>query len=176
MINLKLLFKNTTTYSKDIYEQFLLFHQKKYHFSYTAYTVMVVAFILFAIILQVSYNNFSIAILLCCGFTAFILWRYFHPIAEISKDYNSEKIQKQKSYTFKFYDRFFIISDHCRYNKAKYYKLYKVFETPNFFYLYIDKTHAFLLDKTKFKINTSSNFSKFIKKKCWWCFKNIKSV
>ncbi len=171
---MKLLFKNTTTYNKDIYDKFLLFHQKRYHFSYTVYTATVVALILFVLILQVKYHNFTIAILFCCVFTIFILWRYFHPIAEVSKEYQSDKIQKGKSFTFKFYDNFFIIENIKEFSKFKYYKLYKVFETVDFFYLYIDKTHAFLLDKTKFKNNNSQQFSDFIKKKCWWCFKKVK--
>ncbi len=56
----------------------------------------------------------------------------------------------------------------------KYYQLYKVFETADFFYLYIDKTHALLLDKTKFKKNNPSEFLDFIKRKCWWCYKKVK--
>ena len=102
----------------------------------------------------------------------FILWRIFHPVSEISKEYKSEKIKKEKEFTFKFYDKFFTVEDDKQYSKIKYYKLYKVFEIPDFFYLYIDKKHAFLIDKSKFKTSNSSEFSIFIKKKCWWCFRN----
>lgn len=170
MIKLKLLFENTTKYNKTVYDKFLAFHKKKYGFTYTTYTIIVVAFILFTLILQIKYHNFSIAVLLCCGLTFFILWRYLHPISEISKEYQSDKIQKEKEYTFKFYDKFFTCEDNKEFSEIKYRKLYKVFETSDFFYLYIDKTHSFLLDKSKFKNNNSAEFSKFIKKKCWWHF------
>ena len=170
MINLKLLFKNTTKYTKTVYDNFLVFHNKKYQLTYMAYTAIVVAFILFTLIFQVKYHNFTIAIVLCCGLTVFVLWRFFRPVAEVTKEYKSEKIQKEKEFTFKFYDKYFVTEDDKQYSKIKYYQLHRVFETSDFFYLYIDKKHAFLLDKTKFKKDNPSEFSSFIKKKCWWCF------
>lgn len=174
VIKLKILFKNTTKYTKSIYDKFLAFHSKKYHFTYTAYTVIVVAFILFALILQTKHHNFSIAIVLCCGLTLFVLWGFFHPVSEVAKEYKSDKIQKEKEFTFKFYEKFFTIEDEKEFFKMKYYQLYRVFETVDFFYLYIDKTHAFLVDKSKFKKDNPAEFSSFIKKKCWWDFKKVK--
>ncbi len=169
---LKVLFKNTTQYSKLIYDEFLAFHTKIYHFSYLAYTVLVTAFLLGSLILQIKYHNFSVAILLCFGFTSFILWRFFRPIHDVSKEYNSETIQQEKSFTFQFYDNFFVIKSSQVYSKVKYYQLYRIFETTDFFYLYIDKTHSFLVSKSGFKKNNPDDFSKFIQKKCWWCYRN----
>lgn len=172
--NMKLLFKNTTKYTKSVYNKFLAFHSKKYHFYYVAYTAIIVAFILLALTLQVKSHNFSLAILLCCGLTAFVLWRFFRPISDISKEYKSEKIKNEKEFTFCFYEKFFTIEDDKEFSKMKYYQLYRAFETMDFFYLYIDKKHSFLIDKSKFKKNNPSDFSKFIKKKCWWCYKKVK--
>lgn len=170
VIKLKILFENTTKYSKDIYENFLTFHQKKYRFSYITYNIIVTAFVITGLILQVKYHNYSIAILLCCGLTFFLLWRLFHPISEVSKEYKSEKIKQQKEYTFKFYTNFFTVEDNKQIYKLKYFDLYKIFETSTFFYLYLDKNHAFLIDKSKFKENNTNEFSIFIKKKCWYCY------
>lgn len=171
---MKLLFKNTTQYTKSVYDKFLVFHSQKYHFTYTAYTSLIVAFILFTLVLQIKYHNFTIAILLCCGMTGFILWRFFRPISDVAKEYKSEKIQKEQSFTFKFYDKFFTINDLKVYSKIKYCQLYRAFETDDFFYLYVDKTHAFLVDKSCFKKSTPGDFSKFIQKKCWWNYKYVK--
>ena len=177
MIKLKILFENTTKYSKYVYDKYLEFHNKQYSFTYLCYTLLVISFILFSLIIQIKYNNLNIAIILCCGLTFFVLWRFLHPVYEISKEYKSEKIKKEKEFTFKFYDKFFTVEDDKQYSKIKYYKLYKVFEVSDFFYLYIDKKHAFLIDKSKFKNSNSTVFSSFIKKKCWWCFKNqIKKI
>ena len=174
VIVMKLLFKNKTKYTKAVYEKFLAFHNKKYHFSYTLYTATISAFILFFIIVQIKVHNINIAILLCCGITSFILWRFFRPISDISKEYKSEKIQNEQEFTFKFYDKYFIIEDDKVFSEIKYYQLYRAFETDDFFYLYIDKSHSFLIDKSKFKNNNPSDFSAFIKKKCWWCYKSLK--
>lgn len=43
MINLKILFKNTTKYSKNIYEEFLKFHGEKFKLSYTLYTATLIS-------------------------------------------------------------------------------------------------------------------------------------
>lgn len=173
MIPLKLLFKNKTRYTKNVYHEFLTFHRKKYHFTYTAYTVLVIVFLLFSLIFQISYHNFSIAILLCCGIIGFILWRYLRPISEISKEYKSDRIQKGKEFVFLFYEKFFTVDDKEEIYQIKYYQLHKVFETPRFFYLYLDKKHAFLIDKSKFEKDASSAFSTFIKKKCWYFYKKV---
>ena len=169
VILMKVLFKNTTQYTESVYETFLMFHHEKYKFSYLTYTIIVVGLLLFSLILQVSYHNFSLAILFCCGITLFILWRLFHPISEIAKEYESDKIQEEKEFTFTFYDQFFTVEDKKEIAQFKYHYLHKIFETKDFFYLYIDKTHSFLLDKYKFQFG--SNFSAFIQKKCWWNFR-----
>ena len=41
-IYLKILFKNETKYNKEIYENFLNFHNKKFHFKYTLYTAAII--------------------------------------------------------------------------------------------------------------------------------------
>ena len=139
-------------------------------FRHVLYSATVIGLILFCLILQIKYYNINIAILFCFGLTFFILWRLLHPISEISKEYKSEKIQKKKEYNFKFYDKYFTINDGNNIFNIKYFKLYKIFETNDFFYFYIDKNHAFLIDKKTFKNNATSSFSSFIQKKCWWKF------
>ena len=111
---------------------------------------------------------------MCFGLTAFILWRFFRPISEVTKEYKSEKIQKEKEFTFTFYDKFFMIEDEKEFSEMKYHQLYKAFETKTFFYLYLDKTHSFLLDKSTFQKSNPSDFSEFIRKKCWWGYKKVK--
>ena len=91
MIKLKILFKNTTQYTKKVYDKFLEFHRKKYRMPYIAFNVIIIACILFCLILQIQYHNFNVAILICVILTVFILWRYLHPIFEIEKEYKSDK-------------------------------------------------------------------------------------
>lgn len=174
MINLKAFFKNTTKYNKIIYQEFLQFHSEHYKFSSTLYTATMIALLLFCVITQVKYHNFTLAIIFCIILSCFFLWRFLHPISEVSKELKSKKIQNEKEFSFIFYQKQFKIRDKLTYEMFPYYKLYKVFETPNFFYLYIDKTHAFLLNKSSFSIGSPEEFSKFIHKKCWYKFKKAK--
>lgn len=174
MINLKILFKNTTKYNKTIYKKFLEFHKNKFHFSYTLYTALVLLAIFFCLAMQIKYHNYNIAILLAIALTCFLLWRILHPISEVRKDFNSDKIQSEKEFSFNFYEKSFKVRDKCKYEIIKYRNLYKVFETVDFFYLYIDKTHAYLISKSGFTRGNSKEFSDFIKKKCWLRFKLVK--
>lgn len=174
MINLKILFKNKTKYDKEIYRKFLEFHSKKYHFQSTLFNVVIIAFILFLIVLQITYKYYSIAILSAIIFTGFCLYRYFHPIFVVTKELKGETISQEKSFTFKFYEKYFKVSDNMNVNTVKYLNLRKVFETKDFFYLYLDKTHAFIINKKNFSIGTSLDFSRFIKKKCFLRFKKVK--
>lgn len=171
---MKLLFKNKTKYTKQTYKEFLEFHNNKYHISYLLFNICIIFLILFCIVLQIQYNYYNIAILFCIALTIFALWRFFHPISVVKKEIESDKIQNEKEFTFKFYDKYFKVQDELQVDTIKYYKLYKIHETDTFFYLYIDRTHAFLLNKDTFINGNSTSFSNFIKKKCWYCYKKIK--
>ena len=174
VIIVKVLFKNKTKYSKETYKEFLGFHSKKYHFSYVLFTVTIIFLILFCIVLQIAYNYYLLAILSCIIFTCFCLYRYFHPISVVNKELNGKTIKEEKSFTFKFYEKHFKIQDNLQIDTVKYYQLRKAFETKNFFYLYIDRTHAFIINKENFSIGTPTDFSKFLKKKCIFRFKKVK--
>lgn len=169
---MKILFKNTTKYNKEIYQEFLKFHKNKYQFSYTLYTALVLIAFFFCFAMQVKYHNYNIAILFAIALSCFFLWRFLHPISEVSKDFKSDKIQKEKEFTFVFYEKEFKIRDKINYETIKYRNLHKVFETKDFFYLYSDKTHTYLLDKSGFTKGIADEFSNFMKKKCWWRFKS----
>lgn len=170
---MKLLFKNKTKYTKQVYKEFVEFHNDKYHLSYFLFNICIVFLVLFCIILQLKYKYYNLAIIFCIVLTVFALWRFFHPISVVKKEIKSDKIQNEKEFTFKFYDKYFKIKDKLQMDTIKYYKLYKVYETNTFFYLYIDRTHAFLLNKDNFITGNPIDFSKFIKKKCWYCFKKV---
>lgn len=170
---MKILFKNTTTYNKEIYNEFLNFYNKKYHFLYTLYTALVIAIFLFCLGVQVKAHNYTLAIIFCCTLTVFFLWRYLHPFSIVKNELKSDKIVEHKKFSFVFYEKKFKTRDNINYSVNKYYKLHRVFETEDFFYLYMDKIHALVLDKNGFTIGTPEDFSLFIKKKCKFKYKKI---
>lgn len=171
MIILKVLFKNTTKYSETVYKEFLEFHKSKFHISYTFYTAIVIIALFYCISIQVIYHHYTLAIFMCILLSAFFLWRFLHPIKEVTKAFNSNTIQKQKDFSFLFFDRSFKIRNNLRFEIIKYSSLYRMFETENYFYFYIDKSHSYLISKSGFTKGTASDFSNFIKKKYWWKYR-----
>lgn len=152
VIKLKELFLNKTTYPQELYSQFIKFHNKTYHFSYKSFTIIILGFLLLCLVLQFINHYYVLVCLLTIITISFLLWRIFHPISLVQKEFTSDKIKNNKIFTFKFYDKYFEILDDLQYSKLKYYNIYKVYETNNFFYIYIDKTHALILKKENFLI------------------------
>lgn len=168
MIDLKILFKNVTKYNKEIYTDFLKFHQKVFGLKYSFYTAFVIGILLILVATQIRIHNMDLAIILCFVIVGFFLWRYLHPASEVSKEFNSEKIQNEKEFTFTFYEKKIKIRENDMLDTyiIKYNELYKIYETKDFFYLYIDRTHSLLINTNHFIIGNSEDFSEFIKKKC----------
>ena len=171
---MKILFKNKTKYSKEIYTEYLSFHRKKYNLSYRLYTSIVIFLILMCIVFQVQYHYYTLAITSCFVLTAFFLWQFIHPEYEVAKEYQSDKIINESEFSFIFYNKYFKVVGKKQFSNCKYYKLHKVFETDDFFYLYLDKNHALLLKKDGFTIGNSENFSTFIEKKVLWKYSRFK--
>ena len=172
---MNLLFKNTTRYSETLYKQFLEFHQNKYRFRYMLFTFIIVILLITLLIVQIKSYNYTFAFLFCFVITVFILWRYFHPTSIVTKELNSKKIKEQKSFTFEFYDKYFKVSNEDEYSIVKYHELRKIFDTKDFFYMYLDRKNAFILDKSCFEKGSSNEFSEFINKKCFFKYSIQKS-
>lgn len=162
---MKALFKNKTSYSKDVYDNFLEFHGKKFGFRFKLYNILIIAIILSCIVYLVAYNIYSSAIVFCLILVIFIVWRFLKPISLVNKEYCSDKIRNSTTYIFNFYEKYFTVQDKKNISKVKYHKLHKIFDAQNFFYLYVDNTYAFLIDKSGFVKGDPNNFYVFIKKK-----------
>lgn len=165
---MEILFKNKTKYTKQSYEKYLQFHQNKYGNKYKFNTIVIILLICFCLIMNLKYNNYSTAIILIIALIAFCFYRLFYPVKKVKKELKTEKFEKEKEFTFTFYDKFFVISDKKFSEQIRYWKLHKVYETKDFFYLYINKEHAFLLDKSAFTKGDISKFLQFLKKKIWY--------
>lgn len=167
---MKILFKNNTKYTKNVYQKFLQFHQQKYGNKYTFTTSLTIILLFFCIITNIKYSNYFTALILIFALIGFCFYSFFYPVKKVKKELKTEKFEKEKVFTFCFYDNFFTISDKFFFDKIKYWKLYRVYETDQFFYLYINKDHAFLLDKSTFVKGNINNFSKFLRRKIWFRF------
>ncbi len=163
---MKVLFKNKTKYSMENYEEFLRFHQEKYGLKYTISTIIIMLLLIFCIIAQLKSKSFYPLAFTVIILIVFLVYRYYQPREIIKKEKKSKKIKNEQEFIFKFYNKYFLIYSQKVFSKIRYFKLYKIFETQDFFYLYLDKTHSFLISKEGFEKGTPEEFRKFINKKC----------
>ena len=159
---MKPLFKNITIYNSKNYNQFIKFHGEKFNFSYNAYTFVMLALILYCIILNIIQRNFVLMLLFVAMFVFMIIFRIYLPSKRYQKTKKKFAEKKQNNVTIDFFKFYFKIEQRV----YPYLKLYKVFETKDYFYLYIDEENAVLVDKNGFKLGTADDFTDFIKKKC----------
>lgn len=159
---MKPLFKNTTKYTKQSYEQFISFHNKKFNFSYMIYTLVMSVLLIYCIIFNITQKNFLYMLLFLAILFIFLIIRLYLPIRRYKKTQKNYAKNKEMNFKFAFYPYYFTIGKKPIY----YFKLYKVFETKNCFYLYVNEDNAAILNKNGFEIGTADEFSKFIKKKC----------
>lgn len=165
---MEILFKNKTKYTKQIYSDYQQFHQKKYGLKYEFTTIVTILLLCFCIFANTRYYNYLTALILFIVLGFFCFYRFFYPIKKVEKELKTEKFVEEKEFTFEFYEKYFMIYDKKTPYKMKYSQLYKVFETDNAFYLYINRDHAFLLNKSTFSVGNISEFLKFLKKKIWY--------
>ena len=159
---MKPLFRNITIYNKKNYDQFVEFHRKKYNLSYNLYTLIMSLLLLYCIVFNIQQQSFKLLTLFLVLLIVWIVVRVYIPVKRYQKNKTKFSKNQSASFTFDFYKYYFTIGKKTIY----YFKLYKVFETEEYFYLYINEDFAALVNKKGFKVGNANDFSDFIKKKC----------
>ena len=112
---------------------------------------------------SLEYGNWKLVLLIFSMIIGFIIYRIYSQERIVKKEMNSPKIVEQEKFTFKFYDKIFTVNNLKQIEEIKYAKIYKTFETKNYFYLYINKTNAFILEKSGFINKDINEFRDFLK-------------
>lgn len=159
---MKPLFKNITIYNSKNYNQFVNFHGEKFNFSYNMYTFVMLALMLYCIVLNIIQKDFLLFLLFLAMFAFTIIFRMFLPAKRYQKTKKKFAQNKETRINIDFFKLYFKVEQKV----YPYLKLYKVFETKDYFYLYIDEENAVLVNKNGFKLGTAEEFTEFIKKKC----------
>jgi len=167
---MKPLFKNITIYNSKNYNQFIKFHGEKFNFSYNMYTLLMLVLILYCFILNIIQKNILLVFLFLIMFALTIVFRLYLPAKRYKETKKNFSKNKSNSVTINFFKFYFKVGKKV----CPYLKLYKVFETQDYFYLYVDEENAVLVDKKGFKLGTVEDFTEFIKKKS--LFKYSKQV
>lgn len=166
----KAIFKNVTIYNNKNYAQFLKFHNDRYESSYNFYTIIMSILIGYCVIINIKSKNILSTLLFLLLLLGFVLLRFYLPIRRLKKTKENIKNTSTSTHKFLFYDYYLKVDKQIVY----YFKLYKVFETQNYFYLYVNQDYALMVDKKGFQIGTVNEFRNFIKKKCLFKYKALK--
>ena len=163
---MELKFKNITRYNKKIYAEFIQFHTQKNLIKNVIYIFIIIIPLTYIFIYNVKINNMNSVYALLVIIILVILYKVFSQKRIIKREINSSKIKEEKEYEFNFYDEYIIIKNKGREEKMKYKDIYKIWETDKYFYLYVNKTDALILEKLGFAYGTPEEFKKFISTKC----------
>lgn len=170
---MKPLFQNKTSLSKKVYLDLLTFHQGKFGWKHTIYTATFSLLFILLISSLFAHHYFAHGFVFFVIFVCFSAYQFIHPSYKNTKEFHSDKVQNNLVNTYFFYENYFVIKNIAGSDKIAYYKLYRVFETKNYFYLYLDKTNILVLDKSEFLLGTIQDFKRFMKHKMWLKFKKF---
>lgn len=163
---MKILFKNTTKYDKENCKNFVEFHSNKYGKKELIKIILYGICLLYILIFNIVYKNWLL-VLGAIGLAGIIFL-----IEKNKAEKKSKKREKIKEFTFYFYEKHIKIKYKRNFERLKYFQLHKIFETDEYFFLYLDEKHSLILSKEGFEIGTAKGFSKFIKNKCPFKYKN----
>jgi len=169
---MKPLFKNITKYNSKIYNQFIKFHGEKFNFSYNLHTVIMGILLIYCIILSIVQKNWVLMLLFLAMLAFTFLIRMYFPMKRYQKTKKQYAENKESHFSFTFYNFYFSAGK----STFTYSRLHKVFETKDYFYLYINEDNAILVSKTGFNLGTAEEFSEFIKKKCFFKYSKEKDA
>ena len=161
---MKVLFKNTTEYNKENYNEFIKFHQNKFGVKTIIKISLIGLCLIYIIIMNLIYKNLkAVGIILLVGLIVYGLnkLRVSEQIQDRKKD-----IKSKKKFTFYFYENYIKVRCGRKYERILYLELYKIFQNEEYFFLYTDENHSLIMNKNGFEIGTPETFNLFIKKKC----------
>lgn len=160
-------FKNITKCTESLYNQFLKFHNKKYKVRNILTIIIVLIAIIYMVIFNIKYSNYTVALFaIILGVTTFLINEKYQNNV-VKEELESKKIEEQEKIEFYFYNKYyFVVKMNKKRQLVRYFKIYRINSDEKNFYLYTDKTHAFIVSKDGFIKGTAKEFDEFMAKKC----------
>lgn len=157
---MKILFKNTTKYDKENCDNFVEFHSNKFGKKETLKMVLIGICILYILIFNIAYKNWGLVL------GAILIGAILYLIEKNKSEKKAKKREKIKEFTFYFYEKHIKIKYRRQFERLKYFQLHKIYETDEYFFLYLDEKSSLILNKAGFEVGTPKQFTKFMKSKC----------
>ena len=161
---MKVLFKNTTEYNRENYNEFVKFHQNKFGTKTIIKISLIGLCLMYILIMNLINKNFkTVLIFIIIGAIAYVINKLY--VSEQIED-RKKNIKSKKKFTFFFYENFIKVKCGRKFERIMYLELYKIFQNEEYFFLYTDENHSLIMSKSGFEVGTSETFNLFIKKKC----------
>ena len=166
------LFENKTKYSEKLYSIFVKDYAKEYATSDRFFIFYNVLF--FSLCSYIAFNEkeIGLGILIIIGILIFLFYKLIRPILKEKKNRSAEKISGSYVNHYKFYQNYFEIHNPEGDAKVSYLKVYKIIETKESYYIFLTREDAFIVSKLGFLKGNELDFTKFLKKKLMWKYKN----
>lgn len=166
------IFENKTNYSEKEYDIFLESYKKEFATSENVYIIIYTMFFGFCMILAFIEKEFLLGIALLIGLGIYLWYKIIRPNKLVEKTKKSQKVSGSFVNNYDFYQNYFKVENSEGKAQILYFKLYRVVETKDYFYIYISRRYAFIVSKAGFTKGNKVDFSKFIKKKVFTKYKN----
>ena len=132
---MKILFKNTTEYNRENYDEFIKFHQEKFGLKTLIKVGIIALCILYIIIMNLIYKNLmGVGIILLIGLIVYGLNKL--QVSGQNQDIK-KNIKSKKKFTFYFYEKYIKVKCGRKFQRIMYFELYKIFQTEEYFFLYL---------------------------------------
>ena len=160
---MELKFKNITKCTKDIYNEFLRFHSQKHKNEYLIKAILILFVITYMVIFNIIYKNYMVALIIILMVILVCISREHYRKKNRKKQLKNFKTKNSEDIEFSFYNKYFT----TKFNEKKQNNtlLWCAWFYQKNFYVYLDKTHAFIINKTGFVKGTPEEFEEFILKK-----------
>ena len=164
---MELKFKNITKCSKEMYNEFLTFHNKKFAMKERLQLLFILFVIAYMIVFNIKFGNFkylaliSIILLIC-----FFAYKVYRRETAPKREMKSSKIVNKDEIVYEFYNLYVNVSRNGNNGRLWYNKIYKIYQDNDNFYFYLDDTHALIMKKNTFVKGNLKDFKEFISKRC----------
>ena len=166
------LFENKTKYTKEQYNTFMQVHQSEYIVEEIAYMLFNILFFGLTMILAFRSKEIILGIAIVIGLIVYIWYKFIWSQKRVKKNTENGKLSGDFVNTYKFYKRYFGVENQEGNAQILYFKIYRVVETKDNYYIYITRNNAFIVSKNGFTKGDNIEFSKFIKGKTITRYKN----
>ena len=158
------LFENKTKYSEKVYNIFLKSYEEEYSKVDNLYMIYNIVFFGTCMFFAFIEKEIILGICILIGLLIYMWYKFIRPIKREKKTRKSPKMNGNYVNTYRFYKNYFDVKNPDGDAQIAYFKIYRMVETKEYYYIYISREHAFVVSKFGFTKGDYMEFSIFMRK------------